>query len=75
MSLNLLLHKVENIVRNCDAKIHKYNQCVLFGSFDCLMGSSGNPVINLCDLDFFSKLIATPEDWPGWLAHKQETTG
>ena len=58
-------------VRNCDTTKHQYNPNLL-GSSDCLIGSRGNPVVNLSNLDFFSVLTTTPEDWPGLLAHKQE---
>ena len=57
---NHLLHKVEMFVRKCDTTKHQYNQCTLIGFSDCLFCSSGNPVINLGDLDFFSELTATP---------------
>ena len=64
ISLNYLPHKVEMFVRNGDTTKHQYDQCTLLGSSDCRMGSSGNPAINLGNLDFFSEFIATPEDWP-----------
>ena len=54
ISLNHLPHEVEMFVRNCDTTKHQYDQCTLLGSSDCLMGSSGNPAINLGNLDFFS---------------------
>ena len=72
ISLNHLPHEVETFVRNCDTTNHQYDQCTLFGSSDCLLGSSGNPAINLGNMDFFSELTATPEDWPRLLASKQE---
>ena len=59
-------------VRNRNTTKHQYNQFTLLGFSDCLMGSNGNPAINLGNLDFFSELTATPTDWPRWLARKQE---
>ena len=53
ISLNHIPHKVEMFVRNYNTTKHQYDQCTLLGSSNCLMGSSGNPAINLGDLDFF----------------------
>ena len=58
-------------VRNCTTTKHQYKHTLL-GSSDCLMGSRGNPAVNLSNLDFFSEPTATPNNWPGWLANKQE---
>ena len=58
-------------VRNCDTTKQQYKGTLL-GSSDCLTGSRGNTAVNLSSLYFFSKLSATLEDWPSWLAHKQE---
>ena len=73
ISLNLLPHKVETFVRNCDTTKHQY-KCTLIDSSDRLWVSSSNQGINLSNLnlDFFSKLTATPKDWPRYLASKQE---
>ena len=59
-------------VRNCNTTKHKYDQCALLDSFDCVMRSFGNKSINLSNLDYFSELTARPKDWPGWLASKQK---
>ena len=63
ISLNHLPHEVKMFVRNWDTTKHQYKGTLL-GSSDSLMGSRGNPAVNLCNLDFFSELTASPEDWP-----------
>ena len=45
---------------------------MLIGSSDCLTSSRGNPTINLDNLDFFTELSLTPEDWKGWHASRQK---
>jgi len=72
ISFNYLPHEVETFVRNCNTTKYIYNQHTLISSSDFLMGSSGNPAINLNNMDFFLELSATPEEWKGWLAKKQE---
>jgi len=72
ISLNHLPHEVERFVRNSDTTKRVYYQCTLLGSSNGLTGSSGNPAINLNNLDFFLELSATPKEWKGWLAKKQE---
>ena len=58
--------------RNCDTTKHRYNQCTLIDSPDCLMSSRGNPAINLDNLNFFTELTLTPKDWKGWHAIRQK---
>ena len=49
-------------------------KCTLIGASDCLRVSSRNLDVHIGNLNlcFFSELTATPEDWLGLLASKQE---
>ena len=60
ISLNRLPHEVEMFVRNCDVTKHQYKY-TLIGSDDRQYLSCHGRDLNL---DFFSELTATPEDWP-----------
>jgi len=59
-------------VRNCDTTKHRYNQCTLIGSSNCLTFSRGNPTINFDNLDFFTQLSLTPKDWKGCYVSRQK---
>ena len=67
ISLNRLPHEVEMYVRNCDVTKHQY-KCTLIGSSEYLYLSGHQGILNL---DFFSELTATPEDWPCLLTNTQ----